>query len=160
PVLARALLQAHHETYRTFWRWSDRVVDHAMLSGSLATVFGWPVHVGAGINPRFLRNFPIQANGSEMLRLACCLAIERGIEVCAPVHDAVLITAPLEQLAAHTAAMQDAMREASRVVLAGFELSSDAKLVRFPDRYTDPRGTIMWERVAKLLAAAEEAQRK
>ena len=36
----------------------------------------------------------MQANGAEMLRLACCLATERGIEVCAPVHDAVLICAP------------------------------------------------------------------
>jgi hypothetical protein len=32
------------------------------------------------------------------------------------------------------------MAEASRVVLSGFELRSDAKVVRHPDRYTDPRG--------------------
>ena len=41
--------------------------------------------------PTTLRNFPMQANGAEMLRLACCLATERGIEVCAPVHDALLV---------------------------------------------------------------------
>ena len=64
----------------------------------------------------------MQANGAEMLRLACCLATERGIEVCAPVHDAVLICAPLERLDADVARMQDAMREASRIVLDGFEL--------------------------------------
>ena len=57
----------------------------------LHTVFGWHVHVGEQSNPRSLRNFPMQANGAEMLRLACCFATERGIEVCAPVHDAVLI---------------------------------------------------------------------
>ena len=69
-----------------------------MLTGSLHTVFGWHVHAGENSNPRSLRNFPMQANGAEMLRLACCLATERGIEVCAPVHDAVLICAPLERL--------------------------------------------------------------
>jgi hypothetical protein len=63
-----------------------------MLHGTLHTVFGWCVHVGEAANPRSLRNFPMQANGAEMLRLACCLATECGIEVCAPIHDAVLIS--------------------------------------------------------------------
>ena len=55
----------------------------------------------------------MQANGAEMLRLACCLATEGGIEVCAPVHDAVLIAAPLYRLDEDVAAMRKAMREAS-----------------------------------------------
>ena len=58
-----------------------------------------------------------------MLRLACCLATERGIEVCAPVHDAVLIAAPLHRLDEDVAAMCEAMREASSIVLGGFELA-------------------------------------
>ena len=90
-IVARDLLRAHRETYRTFWRWSDAVVGHAMYFDELHTVFGWHVHVGEDANPRSLRNFPMQANGAEMLRLACCLATERGIAVCAPVHDAILI---------------------------------------------------------------------
>lgn len=151
PIRARDLLRMHRETYRVFWAWSDRVVDYAMLTGSLHTVFGWRVQVPAVANDRSLRNFPMQANGAEMLRLACCLATERGIEVCAPVHDAVLIYAPLERLDADTAQMQDAMREASRTVLDGFELGTDAKIVRYPDRYMDERGTAMWDRVMKLI---------
>jgi len=60
----------------------------------LWTVFGWTIHTGAKVNPRSLRNFPMQGNGAEMLRLACCFATEQGIRVCAPVHDALLIEAP------------------------------------------------------------------
>jgi hypothetical protein len=93
----------------------------------------------------------MQANGAEMLRLACCLATERGIEVCAPVHDAVLISAPLERLETETAAMKTAMAEASRIVLDGFELSTDVSVVRHPDRYADPRGADMWDTVMRLL---------
>jgi hypothetical protein len=74
----------------------------------------------------------MQANGAEMLRLACCLGTERGIEVCAPVHDAVLICAPLDRLEADVARTQEAMREASRIVLDGFELGTDARIVRYP----------------------------
>jgi hypothetical protein len=157
PIRARELLRLHRETYRVFWRWSDAAVDHAMLTGSLHTVFGWRVQVPAVANDRSLRNFPMQANGAEMLRLACCLATERGIEVCAPVHDAVLICAPLDRLDADVARMQDAMREASRIVLNGFELGTDATVVRHPDRYMDERGTVMWKRVMALLDQAESS---
>jgi DNA polymerase I len=155
PIRARELLQLHRETYRVFWRWSDQMLDYAMVTGSIHTVFGWRVQVPLRPNARSLQNFPMQANGAEMLRLACCLATERGIEICAPVHDAVLIVAPLDRLQADVAAMGDAMREASRIVLGGFELDTDVVIVRHPDRYTDERGKQMWEKVMQLLDEAE-----
>ena len=158
PIRARELLRLHREIYRVFWRWSDRAVDYAMLTGGLHTCFGWRLRVSAEPNDRSLRNFPMQGNGAEMLRLACCIATELGIEVCAPVHDAVLITAPLDRLDADVARMQDAMREASRIVLGGFALGVDATIVRWPDRYEDPRGAVMWQRVTRLLEEAEGAR--
>jgi DNA polymerase-1 len=151
PIVAMDLLRAHRETYRTFWRWSDAAVDFAMLTGSLHTVFGWHVHVDENSNPRSLRNFPMQANGAEMLRLACCLATERGVEVCAPVHDAVLICAPLDRLESDVTRMRACMAEASRIVLDGFELGTDAAVIRHPDRYLDKRGKLMWDRVLGLI---------
>jgi DNA polymerase I len=157
PAMAGALLQAHRETYRTFWRWSDAAVDRAVLTGSLPTVFGWTVHLAADFNSRSLRNHPMQANGAEMLRLACCLATERGVEVCAPIHDAVLICGPLGRLETDVTRMQSAMAEAPRIVLDGFELRSDVSITRFPDRYADQRGSVMWDRVMKLIAKREAA---
>jgi hypothetical protein len=154
-ALARDLLRAHKETYRTFWCWSDAAVDFAVLGGILHSVFGWRIHVGDQSNPRSLRNFPMQANGAEMLRLACCLATERGVEVCAPVHDAVLITAPDGEIEDSIATARAAMAEASRTVLGGFELASDVKEVRFPSRYMDERGELMWAKVLKQLDRAE-----
>jgi DNA polymerase I len=133
PVVARDLLRAHQETYPTFWRWSDAAVDHAMSKSSLHTVFGWTIHIGEDSNPRSLRNYPMQGNGAEMLRLACCIGTERGIEVCAPVHDAVLICAPSDRLNQNAADMRAAMAEASRIVLGGFELGTDVSTVRHPD---------------------------
>jgi hypothetical protein len=150
-VVARDLLRAHRDTYRDFWRWSDAAVNHAMLKGTLHTVFGWCIHVDENPNPRSLRNFPMQANGAEMLRLACCVATERGIEVCAPVHDAVLICAPLERLEDDIAGMRAAMAEASRYVLDGFELRTDCTRTLYPNRYHDARGTKMWDRVMELI---------
>jgi DNA polymerase I len=150
-IVARDLLRAHHDTYRIFWKWSDAALDTAMLTGSLHTIFGWRVHVGETSNPRSLRNFPMQANGAEMMRLAACLATERGIEVCAPVHDAFLICAPLDRLDADITTMRAAMAEASRIVLGGFELDTDVSAVRYPNRFMDERGLTMWNTVTGLL---------
>ena len=151
PVHARRLLELHRETYPVFWAWNDAAVDHAMLCGGLHTVFGWKVNVGPNANPRSLMNFPMQANGAEMLRLACCLATERGIAVCAPVHDALLIEADLDDIEAAVAQTQQCMLEVSRIVLNGFELRSDVKIVKYPDRYMDERGGDMWAAVMGIL---------
>jgi hypothetical protein len=153
PCRGRELLRMHQETFRTFWHWSDRVEMEGMLAGRLQTVFGWTVHVGPDANPRSLRNFPMQANGAEMMRLACCLATERGITVCCPVHDALLIEGPAESIETVVAETQRAMQEASELVLPGFPLRTDAKIARYPERYMDERGRRMWDVVCRLLNA-------
>ena len=43
------------------------------------------------------------------------------------------------------------MAEASRAVLDGFELRTDVNVVKYPDRYMDPRGATMWQRVVELI---------
>jgi len=148
---ARELLRLHQETYPTYWSWSDAAINHAMLRGWLHTVFGWRVQVGPDANPRSLANFPMQANGAEMLRLACCLATERGIQVCAPVHDALLIEAPADDIDRVVADTETIMAKASRIVLDGFELRTEVKVVRHPDRYTDVRGERFWREVMSIL---------
>jgi hypothetical protein len=94
----------------------------------------------------------MQANGAEMLRLACCLATEEGIAVCAPLHDAILIEAPVGEIDHVVARAQRAMAEASRLVLGGLELRSEATIIRYPERYADTRGRKMWDTVQALLA--------
>lgn len=152
PARAHELLRLHRTTYPQFWRWSDAVVDYASLNSTLYTTFGWTLHVGVDANARSLRNFPMQANGAEMLRLACCFATERGIRVCAPVHDAILVEAPLAELKETVGSVQEVMAQASSVVLDGFRLRSDVKIITPPDRYNDARGQQMWATVWDLIA--------
>ena len=88
---ARELLRVHKATYPKFWRWIDGALATALFTGTMQTVFGWRRHVGQDANPRSLMNFPMQANGAEMMRIAAIAATEAGIEACAPVHDAFVI---------------------------------------------------------------------
>jgi DNA polymerase I len=159
PAHARELLELHRRTYPKYWRWSDQAEIAGMLGGVIYTVFGWPLHVAAGANPRSLRNFYCQANGAEMLRLACCLATERGVTVVAPVHDAILVegaapgcgTSTADDIGDVVAATQAAMCEASEIVLDGFALRSKAQIVHHPDRLLDAKTTLMWDRIVKIL---------
>jgi hypothetical protein len=134
------------------------VVDTAMLHCRLLTVLGWPLHVGTQPNPRSFMNFPMQANGAEMMRIACCLATEAGLEVAAPIHDALLLVAPHDRLDGDVVRLRACMAGASRVVLDGFEIDTDAKIIRWPDRYMDGRGAEMWSRVTRLLEEAEDRE--
>jgi DNA polymerase I len=148
---ARQLLSLHRQTYRTFWAWSDATQDEAILNGKLWTTFGWEIRVKGQVNARSLRNFPMQGNGAEMLRIACIFLTEAGIRVCAPVHDAVLIELPLVGLEQGIEKAQGLMRQASSAVLGDFELGSDAKIICYPDRYMDERGQVMWDTVMSLI---------
>ena len=165
PAWARELLHLHRNTYRPYWKWAQSGIDRAMLTGRLETVFGWPVHVGPstdptrpGANPRSLANFPCQANGAEMLRLACCLLVERGIGLCAPIHDAVLIEAPAADIEAVVATARATMAEASRVVLCGFEIGTDVKIVRGPERYVDEAAGELWNTVLRMAGRPDTAE--
>ena len=151
PAEAKELLRLHKETYRSFWRWSEDIVSSAMLTGEMKTVFGWRRKLGQQPNPRSLMNFPMQANGAEMMRIAAIAATEAGIEVCAPVHDAFLIAAPFDRLDDDIAEMRDIMSKAGRAVTGGLDIPTDAEVIKFPDRYMDERGKRMWDKVITLL---------
>jgi hypothetical protein len=158
--IARELIRAYRETYHVHRRWSDAAVDTAMLHNKLWTALGWTIYIGENPNVRSLRNFPAQANGAECMRIAACLIAERGVPVGAVVHDAFGVCTRLEDLEEHKAIVEGAMREASRIVLNGFELDVEIKTIAWPNRYMDKRGTVMWAKVMGLLERQGHKLRK
>lgn len=152
---ASQLLELHRVTYSEFWAWSEQVVNEATLGACLWTCFGWKINTRGELNDRSLRNFPMQAHGAEMLRIACILMAGAKIRVCAPVHDAVLIEAPLKNLEATVVEAKALMAQASRIVLNGFELNTDVEIIRCSDRLNLKKGQAMWEAIQKRLIEDE-----
>jgi DNA polymerase I len=150
-LIAQNLLRHHHEIFWRFWEWSDNRVRRAMLTGITYTIFGWKYHVVGDPKERTIRNFPMQANAAEIMRLAVCLGVENGISICCSVHDALLIESPLDRLDSDIARMRSYMEQASEIVLGGFKLRTDFVAVRYPDRYMDERGRQFWNVVISLL---------
>jgi hypothetical protein len=155
-MVAEQTLWALSRAFPVFWSWAEHVTDIGELQGELRTVYGWTLRVTRDTRPTTLRNFPMQANAAEMLRVACCLATERGIAVCAPVHDALLIEADADRIDQAAQETRAAMSEAARVVLGGVDIDTEAMVVTWPGRYADPRGERMWDRVTALLDRAAE----
>jgi len=149
---ANRLLQCHRDTFPEYWRWNSRILNQGFGSGKLETVFGWRRRVTEDSKPASVGNFPVQANGAEMLRLAIIKMHEAGVKVAAPIHDAVLVEGQIEHSQEIVATTQLCMREASKIILNGFELDSDVKVVTSPERYMDEdRGVYFWNIVMKQI---------
>jgi hypothetical protein len=152
------MLAQHRALFNVYWRWSEDWVAQALDSGTMRTVFGWECRTGiTEFNERSIRNWPVQATGAEILRVACIIAHRHGIELCGPVHDAVLIEAPIERIEDDAELMREIMRRAARAVL-DCELRTDKTVVKYPNRYSDPRGEQIWQQMMKLLADYERRQ--
>jgi hypothetical protein len=81
---AHELLRLHRQTYQRFWQWSENAVSSALLTGQMRATFGWQVYVGANSKKRSLMNWPMQANGAEMMRIAAIAATEGGSRCALP----------------------------------------------------------------------------
>jgi hypothetical protein len=76
--------------------------------------------------------------------------------VVGPVHGALMVEGPADAIDDVVARTQEAMAEASAIVLGGFRLRSDPKIVRWPNRYMDGRGREFWGRVMSILPSESD----
>ena len=153
-LAASEMLNQHRGLFAQYWAWNEDWIAHALNTGVMHTPLGWECRTGiTEFNTRSVGNWPIQSFSADILRIAVVWAHRRGIRLLGTVHDAVLIEAPIDQIDADVALMQEIMRRASRVVLgAGKELRTSAEIVRYPDSYFDQRGAKIWQEVIELLA--------
>lgn len=150
-IYAKILLDQHKSTYKQFWAWQEQVLNFASVEGYLHTTFGWNLSISPYYNHRSVGNFPMQANGAEILRIATILAFENGLKINALIHDAIMIEAPIENIECDTASLQRIFTQAASIVLKGFPLRSDAQIIKYPDRYIDEKGFTMWNQIIDIL---------
>lgn len=157
PYEAKNLIKAHERTYQTYWQWSSETVDTSSAGFTLITPLGWQLHPHPDHRPTTLKNWKMQATGSDMMRLAACMLVEAGIKVCLPVHDAFLVEADEADIDEVVRQAKNIMEEASRVVLNGkVTVKTDAKIFRQGERFVDEgRGILMWDMVMRIIGKPE-----
>jgi DNA polymerase-1 len=155
PAHARQLLRRLRMIYPQFVSWIDNEIDVALASGHMRSRLGWTLRVHPDTRETSLLNYPMQVTGSEILQRAVYLAQKAGVEVCCPVHDALLIHAKVEDMAHHAWLTKEAWRKASEDLLSGFSLYADGweakDAIPYPRHYIDKRGISVWQTVGPAL---------
>jgi DNA polymerase-1 len=159
---AHEMLNQHRGLFRAYWAWSEDWIAHSLNTGVMRSPMGWTYRTGiTEFNARSIGNWPIQAIEADIMRLACVLTNRRGIMLIGCVHDALVIESSIEKIDEDVSITRECMRRASRIVVnSEHELRTDATVVKYPDRYTDKRGTQMWNEVIGLLEQYHEMQRR
>ncbi|EMR74257.1 DNA polymerase I family protein, partial [Thermoplasmatales archaeon SCGC AB-539-N05] len=155
---AKLMVKLHRQKYSQYWKWNSDFIDTGMLSGIVKTKFNW-FYQTAHAKYRTLMNWPMQSHGADILRLAISMCVDNGIQVAAPVHDAILIEAPIDKIEVEVKKAQRYMELASEFVL-NFKINTDVKIIRYPETYTDPRGAIMWNHVWDIIHGINPAGKK
>jgi hypothetical protein len=155
PCYAADLISQHHRVFPGFWSWTESVADAARLGCPLQSALGWRLNPvpGPDFNVRSAQNFPVQATGADILRVAMIALHREGVRVCAPVHDAVLIEVPAGCAEDAIRTAQQILAQASSSVLGGFTLRCDAKRTPPGARYVAEGGEEMWKIVSDAIGA-------
>jgi hypothetical protein len=151
---ARYLLDQHVKLYATCHHWLENFVVGSRATGLAWTSLGWALRITHAVSRRTLMNFPAQAHGAEMLRIAMILLEEAGIRVCAPVHDAVLVECAEADAEATAETVREHMTKAAMLLLGVAPRVSITPLA-FGERLVEERGVAMWNRVMRALQEVE-----
>jgi DNA polymerase-1 len=157
--VASRLLLSYQGRYARMVAYGEETIAKGLATRVLHTRLDWRLHIGEVIEskqgfehkkkpanvltPNSIRNFPVQSNAAEILRLAVILATDKGITIVATLHDALLIEAPADAIEAHVALTRQAMREASATILVNpitghhYPLRVDDTIIRAPDHFRE-----------------------
>ena len=164
---AQSYIDKENKRYPAYQAWLAENEEALAFDGYVETECGFRLQIPfdlrkssrSGHNGHLRRqamNLPMQGNCAEIMRYACCLATERGIDVGGTCHDSFLYTAREESLEETDTLMVRCINEACEAILGdGYILKSERDVVHFPDHYQHEDGKEMWDRIVVSLAEAE-----
>jgi DNA polymerase I len=135
------LLAQHRRTFPRYWAWIEGIIAHAKAHKVVATPHGWSMYVPRRISDRTLINWPQQALGGDLLRLATMALLKDGVQIDTLVHDALLIEGPKTQIRDIVESAKAVMVRASEAAL-GMPVRVDAQIFRHPKRFYDKRSYV------------------
>jgi DNA polymerase I len=164
---AEQIVEQMAARYPVLTAWLARVTTKAAHCVPIICALGWSLTAtGQPGEERTFLNFPMQANGAELMRLVITRAGAAGLRLIGCAHDSFMIEDTIDRIEDSVTQMQEIMRQASRDLFGDFELRADCKLdrdiVRYPDRFVDKReredGMRHWNRLLELIAEEEDEQ--
>lgn len=108
---ASKLIELHRRIYSTYWKWAEKVTRTYKRDGYLTLADGFGLNSNCATETS-VRNFPVQGTAAVILRRAVIRAIEYGVPVISPLHDALYMCCPDEDYDRNMELMSKAMQEA------------------------------------------------
>jgi DNA polymerase-1 len=164
---AQYIMDQMDARYPVLNAWLERIGIKAAHCVPITCTLGWSLTAtGRQGEERTFLNYPMQGNGSELMRLTIVRANKLNLIGCA--HDSFLIEDTIDRIERSAAEMQNIMRQASRDLFGGFEIRADCDpvkdIVRYPDRFIDEReredGMVHWSRLMMLIEEEENSARQ
>jgi DNA polymerase-1 len=158
-LIASGIIERHRQVHARFWPWRDQQVVAALLNRYIKSTFGWALRLTTSPNTRTLYNFPMQADGAEMLRLAAWRLCEANIVPVMLIHDGILLEVEDQEQLDHA---KEIMRAAGRDVCDGFDIGVDEdQVLRGGARYADkrPMAKKMWTTIMAALETVRTVPR-
>jgi hypothetical protein len=162
---AQQIIDQMNARYPVLNAWLRRILMKAAHGVPIVCALGWSLaSSGSSEEERTFLNYPMQANGAELMRLVIVRASAAGLRLIGCAHDSFMIEAPIATIEQEVARLQEIVRQASRDLFGGFELRADCKpardIVKFPARFVDKReiedGMCHWNRLTALINLEED----
>ncbi|EKP0308238.1 hypothetical protein JGK42_002079 [Aeromonas veronii] len=122
----------HLEVAQRYWRALKEIFHHVdaelnhrsqlAFRDGYVSCLDWAARVTPLSNPLAVRNWPVQATGADIMRRAVIGLVEAGIDLRLTIHDAFLIRVPIAEQDQQVAKAIALLKQASALVLDGFEL--------------------------------------
>ena len=162
---ARRIIDQMNTRYPVLKAWLERIQVKAAHGVPITCTLGWSLKMISGQSgeERTFLNFPMQANGAELMRVIIARAGHLPLIGCA--HDSFIVENTIERIEQTVAELREIIRQASRDLFGGFELRADYKpetdCVCYPDRFVDEReredGMRHWNWFMTLIEEARNA---
>ena len=150
---AANVLASLRRLYPVFYEWAEYATNSGLYVMNQNTMLGWRCWWTEEEGANTVRNFPVQGNGAEMMRLACVNAVKTDVELVVPIHDALMIECDTVDYLDAVATARAAMNKASAALLGGVTIPVEAeKFMHWPNRLVPEKGRQMWSTVMASLS--------
>jgi DNA polymerase-1 len=162
---ARAFLKRQRQILHRFFTWSDLKARKAVTCKPLFTPLGWTIRFRPGTTTkspeRTGRNFCVQGLAADMMRLLMIRLTERGVAICAAIHDGFLFECGAHEVEEVLAVVRAAMDQCA-IDLIGAPIPIKHRIFRWPESYQEGKtqSRELFDTIMELVGEAEMATMK
>lgn len=154
-AIAEHIFDWHKDTFDTYWDWIAEQISDGEGRGWTKSIDNWFYYVSSQTPRTRLLNFPMQSCGAALMRRATINLFNlTEVQLVCTLHDALYVIAKEGEEEQVAKEVHKCMDKAVKDLLGDVvKIRVDINFYRHETGYTDPRGTVMSQKIKRLIAA-------